>query len=149
MYCKYVKLSNGEDIIGNIKDQCETFNDKEFLGIENPVLISAVRIPSRGMIVETYLMQPWIKMGKTEIVQIPTRSIVAVVDLQQSAIDQYNEYISDYNSKENNKEDLLESESFDMDPDESIEEFLFRMQEEAEEETEHEQPRTRSNKTLH
>ena len=42
---------------------------------------------------ETYLMQPWIKMSSSNIMVIPTVTIVAAVDITDSAYEQYIEYL--------------------------------------------------------
>lgn len=93
MFCKYLKLANGEDIIVTTEDNCDTFNDKEFLEVYNPVLINVMRFTRGPALVESFVMLPWIKMGKVESVKIPVKNIVAAVDVQKLAEDQYYSYL--------------------------------------------------------
>ena len=52
------------------------------------------------MIVEQYTMQPWIKISSNEIIDIPTESILCVVDLYKEAVEQYDDFIKSYDQIE-------------------------------------------------
>ena len=95
MQCKYIKLSNGDDIIAQTEDLCDTLDDKEFINITHPVLISPIRFPRGVQIFETYIMKPWIKMAKYDIVHLPTRNIIVVVDVDEHAEDQYMKFVDE------------------------------------------------------
>jgi hypothetical protein len=114
MYCKLIKLINGDNIIVTTDDDCSSFKDKEFLNCVDPVQVGTVRFPKGDMVVETYVLQPWIKMSLDDMVRIPISSIVVAVDLQDSAISQYQIYVEDIQKLNENSEGL-NAESFEDD----------------------------------
>ena len=97
MYYKFFKLINGEDIIAVADDPCETFEDKEFIDIVDPVLICAYRIPREKGIMETYIMQTWIKMAVQDVISLPVSSILIAVDVQPKVIEQYDIFVIEAN----------------------------------------------------
>lgn len=92
---KYFKLVNGESIIASSYDNFEDYKSKKYIQIHDPIEIRGIKQHNGSYIVETYTMQPWIKMAKTDKIDIPTESIMVVVDLHDDAIMQYKEYIKD------------------------------------------------------
>jgi hypothetical protein len=113
MYCKYLKLTNGEDILVTTDDDCQTFIDKEFIPVVDPVLITTFKYPHGEMVVERFIMQPWIRMAREDLIHIPTKSIVLAVDVKDSTFEQYIEYVDECA----NLEPLLE-EKVALDPNE-------------------------------
>lgn len=105
MQCKFLKLTNGDDVIAMVSDDYLPGATISFIQIQDPVLISSARFPRGNMIVETYLMQPWIKMSRSNIMIIPTTSILTAVDITDSAQEQYNDFLQMQNSGE---EDVTE-----------------------------------------
>jgi hypothetical protein len=99
MHCKFLKLTNGEDIIVSTDDECMSFKGKEFIDVFDPVQISTMRFPRGNKLVETYILQPWIKMCVPDIVKIPTHSIVVAVDVNSSALEQYKQYVEESSSQ--------------------------------------------------
>ena len=97
MHYKFFKLINGEDIIAVTDDPCETFEDKEFIDIVDPVLICAYRIPREKGIMETYIMQTWIKMAVQDVISLPVSSILIAVDVQPKVIEQYDIFVIEAN----------------------------------------------------
>jgi hypothetical protein len=95
MYCKFLKLTNGENIIVSTDDDCETFVNKEFINIVDPVLISSFRFPKGNMVVESFVMQPWIKMAKKDVMRIPVNNIVVATDVQEMAVSQYKTFVDE------------------------------------------------------
>ena len=95
MYCKFLKLTNGENIIVSTDDDCETFVNKEFIDIVDPVLISSFRFPKGNMVVESFVMQPWIKMAKKDVMRIPVNNIVVATDVQEMAVSQYKTFVDE------------------------------------------------------
>ena len=148
MHCKFIKLTNGEDIIVQTDDTCESLNNKEFISVIDPVLIASMRIPRGPMVIETYIMQPWIKMAKADVVQIPTKNIVVAVDVHEMAEKQYLQYVEESNNRnvinstaeEETEEELTEEEAFD--------EFMQMIREDSDEEDDG-NPRTKTGRTLH
>lgn len=149
MHCKFLKLTNGEDIIVQTDDTCESLNNKEFISVIDPVLIASMRIPRGPMVIETYIMQPWIKMAKADVVQIPTKNIVVAVDVHEMAEKQYLQYVEESNNRnvlsdstedETEEEELTEEEAFDQ--------LMQSMREDSDEEDDG-NPRTKVRRTLH
>jgi hypothetical protein len=93
MQCKFLKLTNGEDVIAMVSDDYLPGATISFIQIQDPVLIRSARFPRGNMVIETYIMQPWIKISKSNIMVIPTSSILTAVDITDSAVEQYNEFL--------------------------------------------------------
>jgi len=108
MQCKFLKLTNGEDIIAMVNDE-HLSTTASYVQIQDPVMINSARFPRGNMIIETYLMQPWIKLSKSNIMVIPTTTIVAAVDITDSAIEQYNEFLALQNSEKEVKRTTFDS----------------------------------------
>ena len=100
MQCKFLKLTNGEDIIAMVSDEFISTTSSSHIQIQDPVLISSARYPRGNMIMETYLMQPWIKLSISNIMTIPTVTILTAVDITDSAMEQYYEFLDMQNSEE-------------------------------------------------
>jgi len=115
MYCKLLKLSNGDDIIMSTEDNCDTFKDKEFLIGKHAVQVGVVRIPRSSGIMETYILQPWIRMAATDSVSIPVNSVVAVVDIDEKAAKQYLSFVEEKDelTLEVSDEEDLEDNNFE------------------------------------
>lgn len=140
MYCKFLKLTNGENIMVTTDDNCETFAGKEFIDIVDPVLISSFRFPRGNMVVESFVMQPWIKMAVKDVMKIPVKSIVVAADVQEMAISQYKTFVEE--SVNEISRDLTEE-----DIEETFKEFL-NTTESGEEEEENDDDGSR-NRTYH
>lgn len=93
MFCKLLKLTNGESLIVTTDDACDTFKDKEFLDVVDPVQVGTIRVPRGNMIIESYVLQPWIRMAKADLVKIPIHNIIVAVDLQDQAKEQYEDFV--------------------------------------------------------
>jgi hypothetical protein len=108
MYCKFLKLINGDNLIVTTDDECKSFKDKEFLNCVDPVQVGTVRYPRGTMVVESYVLQPWIKMSVDDVVQIPVSSIVVAVDVQELAFKQYTKYLESMDELNSFEEELIE-----------------------------------------
>ena len=93
MQCKLIKLTNGDDLIAMVSDDYIPGCTMSHVQIQDPVLISSARFPRGNMILETYVLQPWIKMSRSNIMIIPTSSIITAVDITDRASEQYNEFL--------------------------------------------------------
>ena len=93
---KYLKLTNGEDIIVSTDNNCDNFKDQKYLYVYDPVLINTIKIARGPYVVESFTMQPWIKLAKSDIVEIPTESIVVVVDIEDRVVTEYHNYLNEY-----------------------------------------------------
>lgn len=98
MYLKYIKLISGDNIIATTEDDCSSLVSKEFITITNPVRIGVITLPGRGMHIETHVFLPWITLAASDSMQLPTRSIVIAVDVEESINMHYQEFISKNNS---------------------------------------------------
>lgn len=146
MHCKFLKLTNGEDLIVQTEDRCETLKEKEFIKVIEPVLISAFRYPHGHVVLETYTMQPWIKMANSNVINIPTTSIIVATDVHESAEKQYYQYVEETNQRKTFKENPFAS-SEEEDDEETLEAIIQSLNDLDDEEDD--DGTTRSRITLH
>lgn len=95
MFCKLIKLTNGENIIASTDSSCLNFKEIKTISVVDPVLISTVKFAKGPFMIETYTMQPWIKLAKKDIIDIPTENIIVAVDVEESVKDQYEKFLED------------------------------------------------------
>lgn len=126
MYCKILKLTNGETIMGYTEDNCDNLTEG-VLKVVDPVLISSVRIPVNRVIVESYVMQAWLRMAESNVVNIPVRNIIATAGVVEKAEEQYKHFLLE---ADGNK--LTEEEYQELVGNSSREEFLDYADEENE-----------------
>ena len=99
-YCKFLKLSNGDEIIVTTDNNCSDYKNEKYIHVIDPVEIKAISIAKGPMVVETHVMQPWIRLAKDDIIQIPTDSIVVAVDVEDDVITQYAKFVyEEFNKK--------------------------------------------------
>lgn len=120
-FYKFLKLSNGEDIIVTTDSSCENFKQEKSIFVYDPVLINTIRIAQGSYMVETFTMQPWIKLAKEDIIELPTESIVVVVDVDDKFVSQYETFIYEY-SKDN--------PDFEQTNEDTLEDFLETLESE-------------------
>ncbi len=145
MYCKFLKLINGDNLIVTTDDECKSFKDKEFLNCVDPVQVGTVRYPRGTMVVESYVLQPWIKMSVDDVVQIPVSSIVVAVDVQELAFKQYTKYLESMDELNSFEEELIEL----GDDPEAFEDFITSVLGSDNEEEEDERFGRADTRTLH
>lgn len=116
-YYKFVKLSNGDNIIVMTDTDCKEFKDRKSISIINPVELSTVRLANGPVIMESVTMQPWIKIATDDVIDLPTESIVVIADMKQDAIDQYKIFLEDYKNP-------IEEDEFDEEIVEPTEEEI-------------------------
>lgn len=130
-FFKFLKLSNGEDIIATTDSNCENFKEKKSIFVYDPVLINTIKLAQGPYMIETFTMQPWIKLAKDDIMEIPTESIVVAVDIDDKVVTQYEMFLNEYNnpSQELNQvegeelDDLYDTIESEEDINEIIDEF--------------------------
>mgnify|MGYP003336595507 CR=1 FL=1 len=61
MEVKYIKLVNGEEIIAEIEN-----NNAIFFTVHNPIALQVVKFTQGDSVIETFVMQPWLKISKTQ-----------------------------------------------------------------------------------
>lgn len=124
MYTKLLKLTNGDNLIVTTDTACQDFKKLPAISVLDPVLINTLKFNRGPYIVETYTMQPWIKIAKKDIINIPTENIIVAVDIQDDVEEQYRKFvddtagedqlISDQEAVEDMVEQLLEDEDEDF-----------------------------------
>ena len=107
-YCKFLKLSNGDEIIVTTDNNCSDYKNEKYIHVIDPVEIKAISIAKGPMIVETHVMQPWIRLAKDDIIQIPTDSIVVAVDVEDDVITQYARFVYEEFTKKTPPQDRQE-----------------------------------------
>ena len=121
-YCKYLKLTNGENIIVTTDNDCKDFKKNSTLSIYNPVELTTIRMANGPMIIESLSLQPWIKVALNDIIEVPTEHILVITDLKKDAIEQYKTYLEEYERHQNR--DL---EDIEIDPNEDHQDLLDRV----------------------
>lgn len=120
MYCKFLKLTSGENLIVSTEDACEELVDKKYIEVSEPVEIHSMKMPYAGGVIESYIMQPWLKMSAKEVLRIPARNIVIATNVQEKAETQYKQFILEYDSLEMaTEEDIEQALSGDDSTDEN------------------------------
>lgn len=119
MYCKFLKLTSGENLIVSTEDECMDLADKKYIEVTEPVEIHSMKMPYAGGLIESYIMQPWLKMSAKEILRIPARNVVIATNVLEKAESQYKQFIIEYDSLEMaTEEDIEQALSGDDDTDE-------------------------------
>ena len=95
MFYKFLKLTNGDNLIVSTDVDCNNLREQKTLSVVDPVLINTVKMLKGPYIVETFTMQPWIKLAKKDIIDIPTENIVVAVDIEDSVEEQYKSFLMD------------------------------------------------------
>ena len=116
MYCKFIKLTSGENIIVSTEDECKELDKKSYIEVSEPVVIHSMKMPYEGGFIESYIMQPWLKMTAKEVLRLPVRNIVIATNLLEKAESQYKQFIVEYDSfVMATEEDIDEALSGDID----------------------------------
>ena len=116
MYCKFLKLTSGENLIVSTEDECDKLDEKRYIEVSEPVVIHSMRMPFGGGFVESYIMQPWLKMSLREVLRIPVRNIIVATNLMEKAEFQYKQFIVEYENFEiATEDDIDEALSDDVD----------------------------------
>lgn len=149
MYNKFFKLINGDDVVAQTEDSCESFLEKEFIEVNNPIIINQVKVPRGPFIMETFVMKPWVTFSKSNTVRIPTRCIVTTTDLHELVEEQYIKYVDIYFNKNSEKPEPETKEDNQEPSIETLEEFIRNISELTEEEDDERYTRTRFTRTIH
>jgi hypothetical protein len=146
-YYKYVKLTNGENIIVMTDTDCKEFKDRKSISIFNPVELSTVRMTNGPVLMESTTLQPWIKIATDDVIELPTESIVVIVDIKEDAIEQYKIFLEEYS---NPKEEELMSEEMEEPSPELLERLMNEINQESDFEPEYtNEQKRRAKRTIH
>ena len=119
MYCKFLKLTSGENLIVSTEDECMDLVDKKYIEVTEPVEIHSMKMPYAGGVIESYIMQPWLKMSAKEVLRIPAHNVVIATNVLERAESQYKQFIIEYeNLAIATEEDIEQALSGDDDTDE-------------------------------
>ena len=132
-YYKYLKLSSGDNIICMTTDDCEDIYEKKSIKVTQPVILSAIRMPSSRGIVESYIMYPLFSFTEEEEYVIPTSQIVLAINIKENLKNNYLTYLS---QREEEDDDELVADDDDELEEETIYEFLNRLGDEINEDKE-------------
>ena len=145
---KFLKLITGEGIICTTDDSCDDWYDRKTISILNPVTINSIKLPKEDMIIESYLMYPWLSFTQDTVIEIPTSKIMVILDIKPGLIKNYLDYIM------NKNQDSSEEYSNEF-TDEEIDEIMDNLEEGMEQYEESDQEESvgrgnrRSNRILH
>lgn len=89
---KILKLTSGEDIVCKTYDECIDLKGRN-ISITDPVVLHQIRMPKGDMIVESYILSPWVALADTEIFEISTDHIIVAVDTKETLKDNYIKFI--------------------------------------------------------
>lgn len=146
-YCKYFKLTNGENIIVTTDNDCKEFKQHKFINIINPVELAVMRISNGPLIMESMTLQPWIKVASNNVIEVPTESILLITDLKENAVEQYKRFLLEYEKVQQDKVDEEEPEQIELD---FLEDMFEEMQNQEESEIElHHENEARYKRTIH
>ena len=120
-----IKLANGENVICETCENCESFINEKFIEIYNPVLLNVLRIPKGSRLIESYMMLPWFGFSNADKCQVAVDKIITMVYVDGTVKENYIEYIENSKADSETSEEL--SVSFEDTPNDvnmEIEEFL-------------------------
>lgn len=120
-----IKLANGENVICETCENCESFINEKFIEIYNPVLLNVLRIPKGSRLIESYMMLPWFGFSNADTCQVAVDKIITMVEVGDTVKENYMEYIENSKADSETSEEL--SVSFEDTPNDvnmEIEEFL-------------------------
>jgi hypothetical protein len=113
IYYRLIKLINGEVLIAQTDDPCDDWLSKPIISVLNPILMQSMRFPKGDSLIETYILHPWVSFAEDEVIDIPTRNILVILNPEQGLITNYEEYIM--RSSGNNEPSTDEEEPSDFD----------------------------------
>ena len=122
MHCKFLKLTSGEILIVTTEDDCIELVDKKYVEVSEPVEIHSMKMPYAGGIIESYVMQPWLKMSAKEVLRIPAHNILVATNVMEKAETQYKQFILEYDQLEIKTDEEVE-EALASDDDSTDDDF--------------------------
>ena len=125
---KLLKLTSGETIVCSTEDTCNDLSKKKTITITNPVALNHVRIPRGSVLVESYIMLPWMSFTENNIFEVSTSQIIVAATIKEELRKNYIEYIISRNKEDSDQEDDLEFE--EIPEGETIHELLETLEKE-------------------
>ena len=140
---KILKLTSGEDIVCKTFDECKDLKGRN-ISITDPVVLNQIRVPRGDMIVESYILSPWVSLANTAIFEISTDHIIVAADTKETLKDNYIKFIDSREASE-----ISEAEAKELDTDqiqEIVDKFINTLEEEH---NENKEPPKRRGRTIH
>lgn len=93
-YYKYLKLTNGDNIICKTDTDCKSIARRKVLKVKQPVVLSQLRMPRNNVLVESYIMYPLFSFAVDDTYEIPVSQIVVATNIKETLKENYEEYLS-------------------------------------------------------
>ena len=140
---KLLKLTSGEDIVCKTFDECKDLKGRN-ISITDPVVLNQIRMPRGDMIVESYILSPWVALANTEIFEISTDHIIVAADTKETLKDNYIKFIDSRSEPIVSESETKEMETKQI--QEIVDRFINTLEEEQNDSNE--TPK-RSRRTIH
>lgn len=92
-YYKIIKLSTGDDLVCTLQNPEVDLVKNKTITVSNPVVLNVMRMPRGEMLVESYVMLPWVSFAEEEIYEIPTRQILTTANIKDKLKENYLEFV--------------------------------------------------------
>lgn len=89
LHYKYLKLTNGENIICTTDNDCSKLRKSKTISVVDPVILTPIRYPRGTSIIEGYVFQPWIKFVTETVFEIPVDTIIVASDVEEKLKESY------------------------------------------------------------
>jgi hypothetical protein len=127
-YYKYLKLTNGDNIICKTTKEYKSLTRSKSITVKQPVVLSQIRMPRNNVLVESYIMYPLFSFAVDDTYEIPVSQIVVATNIKESLKENYEEYLSqreesDKDTTEEFTTDINELEASEEDEDLDIDEL--------------------------
>lgn len=112
LHYRLLKLVSGESIICTTDDDCSNLTSKDSIHVCDPVTVTHMRIPRGGMIIESYVLTPWVSFVEDAVLEIPTKQIIFAANINSNAKEHYVDFVDKRNNTSleeelsKNKEDV-------------------------------------------
>ena len=124
---------------------CKEFKDRKSISICNTVELSTVRMTNGPVLMESTTLQPWIKIATDDVIELPTESIVVIVDIKEDAIEHYKIFLEEYNNPKEEVEEKMEEPSPEL-----LERLMNEINQESDFEPEYtNEDKRRAKRTIH
>jgi hypothetical protein len=127
-YYKYLKLTNGDNIICKTTKDYKSITRSKSLTVKQPVVLSQIRMPRNNVLIESYIMYPLFSFAVDDLYEIPVNQIVVATNIKDSLKENYEEYLTqreeaDKDVTEEFTTDINELEASEEDDDLDIDEL--------------------------
>lgn len=140
-YYKILKLATGDDLVCTLETPDIDLTKNRTVTVSNPVVLNVMRMPRGEMLVESYVMIPWVSFAQEEVYEIPTRQILTTANIKDKLRENYLEFVR-------RRTDDIDDDEEEVSPQEDLfDELMEQLAEDLGDENE-EDERTRSNRRV-